>query len=162
MIFPLWVFVLSFFLFSSGDFQPCFAADSSPSYTDRDLNPYRNPADGRSATVPAPSRHTAKKAADRDGKEKEAWCLAGTRHAKKIDLAKERVQSADALVAKRQEEADRKPSDAKARKRLAEAQKKQVKEQKKLAQEEAALSALENRAHRKGIPPGWLKCNFDY
>lgn len=156
------VLILSLFLFSIGDSQPCIAADQSPSYTDRDLNPFRNPADSRSTTAPAPSRSVAKKAADSDGKEKESWCLAGTRHAKKIDLAKERVQSADTLVAKRQEEADRKPSDAKARKRLVDAQKKQVKEQKKLAQEEAALSTLENRAHRKGIPPGWLKCNFDY
>lgn len=162
MILPIWVLLLSLLLFSLGDFQPCFAAEPSPSYTDRDLNPYRNPADGRSTTAPAPSRRVAKKAADSDSKEKESWCLAGNRHAKKIDLAKERVQSADTLVAKRQEEADRKPSDAKARKRLVDAQKKQVKEQKKLAQEEAALSTLENRAHRKGVPPGWLKCNFDY
>lgn len=162
MILPIGVLVLSLFLFSLGDCQLCFAAEQSTSYTDRDLNPYRNPADAGSATAPAPSKRMAKKAADSDGKEKESWCLAGTRHAKKIDLAKERVRSADTLVTKRQEEADRKPSDAKARKRLADAQKKQAKEQKKLAQEEAALSALENRAHRKGIPPGWLKCNFDY
>ncbi len=95
-------------------------------------------------------------------KKKNPGALPETDMQKKIDLAKERVQSADTLVAKRQEEADRKPSDAKARKRLVDAQKKQVKEQKKLAQEESALSTLENRAHRKGIPPGWLKCNFDY
>jgi len=162
MIRPIWALMLTLFLFSLGDAQPCIAAEQSPSYTDRDLNQYRNPADDRSTTTPAPSRRLAKKAADSDSKEKESWCLAGTRHAKKIDVAKERLQSADALVAKRQEEADRKPSDAKARKRLADAHKKQVKEQKKLAQEEAALSTLENRAHRKGIPPGWLKCNFDY
>jgi hypothetical protein len=139
------------------------AAEHPAAYSDRDLDKYRNPADGTPSTVPAPSKHTSQKKAGSDSKEKEYWCKAATKQAKVVEKAKDRVQSAESAVAKRQDGANHKPpSDRKAQKRLADAQKKLAKEQKKCAQEEAALSALENRAHRKGIPPGWLKCNFDY
>jgi hypothetical protein len=30
-----------------------------------------------------------------------------------------------------------------------------------LKAEEQELNDLENEAHRKGVPPGWLRCQFD-
>ncbi len=31
----------------------------------------------------------------------------------------------------------------------------------KLREAEGALSDLEDEAHRKGVPPGWIRCNFE-
>lgn len=138
------------------------AAEPSSAYSDKDLDKYRNPADGKPSTMPAPSTRITKKALNDDKKEQEYWCREGTKKTKVVDKARDRVQSAETAVAKHRDALERKSSDRKAKKRLADAQKKLTKEQKKLAQEEAALSVLENRAHRKGIPPGWLTCNFTY
>lgn len=158
------IFYLTLCLFILPLMSPAvsYTAEHSAAYTDKDLNKYRNPADDKPSITPIPDKHTAKKIPGDDKKNREYYCKEGIKRNKIVNKAKDRVQPAETVVAKRQDEADHKPSDRKAAKRLADARKKLAKEQKKLAQEEAALSAFENQAHRKGIPPGWLKCNFDY
>lgn len=142
--------------------QLACAADAPPAYSDRDLDKYRNPADGTSSTASVPVTRTAKHSSRADKNDREYWCKEGTKRSRAVEAARDRVQSAETAVAKHQDSVDRKPSDKAAAKRLSAARKKLAKEQKILIKEEAARSSFENRAHRQGIPPGWLNCNFNY
>jgi len=162
-----WMHILVVFLISMLFISICgpntsdASETSSPTYTDSDLNKYRTPSDN-STTIISNTKKTITKKKRESSTDKEYWCMAGSNQIKRIDSAKERVQTAENTVTKRQEEVDHKPFDKKAKKRLADAQNNLLKEQKKLVKEEAAFSMLENRAYRSGIPIGWLRCNFDY
>lgn len=137
------------------------AAEQPRSFTDSDLQKYRNPSDGSQSATSIPKESASgKKTADRQ--EKEYWCREGMKHAKIVEKAQSRVNASEAAVAKKREAADRKPGDKKAAKQLSDEQKRLAKDQKALAKEEAELTSFENQAHRKGIPPGWLKCNMEF
>ncbi|HSW63043.1 MAG TPA: hypothetical protein VLH56_07030 [Dissulfurispiraceae bacterium] len=138
------------------------AAEQPRSYADSDLKKYRNPSDGTQGTVSVPKEKSASGKNSADVKDKEYWCREGAKHAKIVEKAQSRVRASEAAVAKKRESADRKPGDKKAAKQLSDEQKRLAKDQKVLAAEEAELASLENRAHRKSIPPGWLKCNTEF
>ncbi len=140
------------------------AAEQPRSYTDSDLQKYRNPADSNRNAVSSPREKAAsgRNLSDRQDQEKASWCKEGTKRSRMVEQAKHRVSTSEAAVAKKQEEADRKPGDRNAAKRLSDARKKLAKDQEALAREDAELASLETRAYRKGVPPGWLKCNTEF
>lgn len=158
----IWALLLSLFL--SPLLLPSWsgAAEKTTVYTDSDLNQYRNPADNRPSATPERKKSASHRKSASDTKEKEYWCREGTKRTLVTEKARKRVSTAETSVAKKQDEVDRHPSQRSAVKRLNAAKKTLAKEQKTLSKEEAALSAFETRAQRKGIPPGWLRCNSEY
>ena len=153
-------YLLCLFLFAGS--LAAGAAEQSQSFTDGDLAKYRNPSDGTEKAPTVPKGRTTGVRKPADAKEKDYLCKEGMKRAKSVEKAQARVNGSAADVKKWQDAADRHPGDRKAAKRLSNARKKMAKDQKALAKEEAELSGFENRAHRKSIPPGWLKCNTEF
>ena len=91
---------------------------------------------------------------------KEKWCRAGTRYRNRIDAAKASLENA----AKKHAEAEAKAEQRKKGRQKAAAVSDTgvIKAKNNLARAEKQLSDLEQDAHRRGIPPGWLRCQFSY
>jgi len=97
--------------------------------------------------------------AKKEKEDKEYWCKRANAHRNKIEKAQSEIAETEEKLAKLKDAASReagKKSDIKkAEKRL-----KEVERQRK--ENEKGMSRLEDEAHRKGIPPGWLRCQFTY
>jgi hypothetical protein len=153
-------YLLCLFLFAG--LMTAEASEQSQSFKDGDLAKYRNPSDRTENDLAAEKGKTTDIRRSVTAKEKDYWCKEGMKRAKSVEKAQARVNSSAADVKKWEDAADRHHGDRKAAKRLRNARKKMAKDQKALAKEEAELSGFENRAHRKNIPPGWLKCNTEF
>jgi hypothetical protein len=135
-------------------------ADTNPRvFTNDDLSK-REVSVSSSATN---GHSSAKKRPSRVGssgnREQERWCSKGRIHRKKVedskaDLALAETEYSKALSGRRLIKKGRGksgPSDLKVKRaRL------------KLDKAESALNNLEQDAHQKNVPPGWLRCQFSY
>jgi hypothetical protein len=96
---------------------------------------------------------------NKDRREKERWCKKGSLHQNRVDDAKSNLQYAES----RKKEADSKrPVIRKNRRNSASSDANIRKARLKLEKAERALNNLQQEAHRKNIPPGWLRCQFSY
>ena len=139
-----------------------FAGDESQVLTNKDLQGYRKTPDSTPLKVPervkqpSPPKHSK-----RDQSRYESWCKKGTKQRNITDRAKTEVEDAESTLDatkqksggyrlyKRKTEADSRQSAAE--KALEQARK-------RLKDAEIELADLEAEAHRKGIKPGWLRC----
>jgi len=134
-------------------------------FTNEDLKAYKSPQDNKTAPPKVAERREEKK----DGLKKiqeeidsEKWCKRGTSLRKKIEKAQDQVDNDEGKIAdlkKENSEADfkRQKSNEKRIKRL---EKDLEKSHKKLKYAQKDLSDLEDEAHRKGVLPGWLRCQY--
>lgn len=123
-------------------------------YTNEDIEKYRNPSDdynAQSTDRKYERRRDVRQVSDR--REQEYWCGKGSALAKKIEAGKKEMSDLNEDM----KAADRTKDEQKGRK----LQVKLKKLKTKLASDERDLGDLENRAHRKGVPAGWLRCQFD-
>ena len=133
--------------------------------TNQDIEKYKKPSDGETQSVinkKAESDNKTRKAEDR--KEQEYWCKRAAYYKKKIEKAQDEVKKQDARLVELKEDASRELG--KKRKAL----EKEIKKtrtklknaQKQLKDREKDIDRIENEAHKKGIPPGWLRCQFTW
>jgi hypothetical protein len=146
--------------------SPLFAEeDRAPVFTNEDLKKQNRPGDGDSGITPKASetskemKPASKKPSGDAGKER--WCRKATGLRGRIDSAKahlsaEEKKRADAeagipIRSSKKFTPKKEPSAAGVRKARI-----------KLESAEKDLSRLEQEAHRRNIPPGWLRCQFSY
>lgn len=126
----------------------------APVFTNQDIEKYKKPSDYK-GTVAKPAGAEAKRDAAaqlQKQKEGELWCRKANSLRKRIENYRDDVQELEKAL---DELKDRK---GKKRRGL---ETKLLKAKKHLTSSEGDLAALEDEAHRKGIPPGWLRCQFE-
>lgn len=137
------------------------AQQNTPYFSNEDIEKYKSPSDYNPAKPRVYTAETKKKKAEKtkEQKEKEYWCKRATEYRKKIEKAREDVEETEKKLA----ELEGNPSpDAKSKKALKQLNTKLKKSKKHLRNAERDLGDFESEAHRKGIPPGWLRCQFDW
>ncbi|MBF0329398.1 MAG: hypothetical protein HQL10_09600 [Nitrospirae bacterium] len=104
-----------------------------------------------------------KKNEDAGKNDKEYWCKKGGGLRKQLDSAKADIEKKEKHIAELHESAAKETGAA--RKNIANKMKKEKTEvaviRKKQKQAQIKLDDLEEKAHRKGVPPGWLRCQFE-
>ncbi|MFO0753938.1 MAG: hypothetical protein U0411_11535 [Thermodesulfovibrionales bacterium] len=150
-------------------FSPAAAGDTAVQgegavYTDRDLEKYKNPSDsehekqGKKSVKTEGRKEDPAKAKERQ--EQEYWCKRAQFHQKKLEKAQREVEKAQAKRAALEEEAAGEigATRKKVEKSIKETEKRLQNAQKDRAEREKDLGRIEEEARRKGIPPGWLRC----
>jgi|GEM_PF-1353792 len=140
-----------------------YSADSSEqplSFSNKDLEPYENSADRKprepQSPVPKNSEVKKTKAEDsREQKEKEYWCKKAAPQRKKIQQLNEEISE------KERELAVENAGTAVRNKKARTLDKALAKTRKRLKDAEGMFSDLADEAHRKGVPMGWLRCQFE-
>jgi len=130
------------------------AEENVPAYTNRDIERYGNTAD--SSSYPAADMKSGRgkdRRQLRERNEQEYWCANASKIRKRVETGKKSVKELE--------------DGAEAAKRSGDNQKEQKlkiklkKTKDRLMSDEKELNDLEGRAHRKGVPPGWLRCQFE-
>ena len=148
----LFIIMISFIAIYAAGLGSCYAEEDkaatkleTQSFTNRDLEKYSSTSDNRLVTSKTtPKDETPKTSGSREQKEKEYWCKRGGHYQKKIDMAKDDIKEIE----------DSGGRTKAARKKL-EASKKRLKAA------ERDLAEIGDEAHRKRVPPGWLRCQFE-
>lgn len=138
------------------------AGDSSsqketPVYTNQDVEKYKKTSDSEpqstkiDRTVEKSSERREKTEKIKEEREQEYWCKKATQYRKNIDKIKEEISETEKTLSGESGE------------KLSHKKKKGLKKNlernnKKLKYAKQDLFELENEAHRKSIPPGWLRC----
>ena len=135
--------------------------DQPQLYTNQDIEKYKIPS------VPGTTDRKAVFQEDRgealndrknrsmEDHDKEYWCKKASAHKKKIEKADEDMKEIEKeLFAENSKSLH-------AGKKSTALQKRFEKAKKRVKDAEADLDDLEHEAHRKGVPPGWLRCQFD-
>jgi len=157
LVFPLFAaFIFSLFPAPVKGSEP--VKDEPKVFTNEDIEKYHAPSAGSAtASNPLPQEDSD---TDRKYKERrisgehemEYWCKKARTINRRIEDDRETVKEiGDQAV----EPGTRRSS---SRKKTATLEKKLDKAKKRLRNSESDLKDLEDEAHRKGIPPGWLRC----
>jgi uncharacterized protein YecA (UPF0149 family) len=165
MLKRLWVLFLVF-LMNSICCTAVHGADKSAQeepqlFTNQDIEKYKGPSEAKTTDTKTVLREDREKALDdknqsiREEREKEYWCKKASAYKKKIKKADDDVKETENKIS----EESRK--NLHADKKTALLQKRLEKARKKVEYAEADLGELEDEAHRNGIPPGWLRCQFE-
>jgi len=134
--------------------------DQPQLYTNQDIERYKTPSEvAKTAAKSAPREDREedredKKQRIREDHEKEYWC-------KKASACKEKIEKADEAVKEIEKElSEEKSKSLRTSKKNKPLQKRLDKARKQVTAAEKDLDDLEHEAHRKGIPPGWLRCQI--
>lgn len=151
MLVSIPVFIGVFFCYR-GD---AFAEHTGPGkYNNEDLNKYETPNRTDEKTAPNVSDKISdeNKSEDLEAQDREAWCRRGTPIIRAISEAQNEIEELNSEFSKEGQEA------------LSESRKEGRRDgvMRKLREAESALSDLEDEAHAKGVPVGWVRCNFDW
>ncbi len=171
-------FLFSFFIVPALLFTaPAFGADEAQqsdaaSFTNKDLEQYNKLKTPENETPGKPqsgseygSRDIHKRKTDKrsDQKEQEYWCKKGKQAGRKIETCRDEVRALKELI----DEFRQAESSSVGKKRTAagknirKAEKNLAAAQRRLKEKELVLSDLAEEAHRKSIPAGWLRCQFE-
>jgi len=128
-------------------------------YTDQDLEKYKAPG---STYVPEQEHQ---KTSDilheinetKETLKKEWWCEKGSYYGERVDTAKKNYQEAEKKLDDAKSDAFWKKTGAS---RIKSHENKLARAKRQLEDAEKKLMDFEQKAHRKGIPPGWLRCQF--
>jgi predicted nucleic acid-binding Zn-ribbon protein len=134
------------------------AEEKQPYFTNEDVKIYRKSPDGQPA-LPKKNVKEEKKATAsmaKDEKEQEHWCKQANQRRKKIDTARDDVVKAEKDLSREKEK-----NSGTGGKKNSRLQDRLDQAKRRLSVEEKELHDLENEAHRKGVPPGWLRCQFE-
>lgn len=128
----------------------------APLYTNQDIEKYKKTS-GANTPVAKADRTTEKKEKTQkttEGREKEYWCKSAAYHKRKIEKIKDDIAEAEKEIPVENEQ--QLPS-----KKKKAVQKRLNTLNKNLRYAEKDFAEIEAEAHRKGIPPGWLRCQFE-
>ena len=149
-----------FLLFISFALNPQVRAGDSQVYTNEDLEPYVRQYESEDKfTRPSEKdgKHGKASGRVRHVDQQEYWCKRGTAAQEKVDRAKEKVVKAEEYCAEmRSKKFWRGGSQGK----VAASERKLEKAKEDLRSAEQSYRKTDDEAHRKGIPPGWLRCQF--
>ncbi len=138
-------------------------------FTNQDIEKYKKPSDSEpqstkiDRTIDKTSERREKAEKIKEEREQEYWCKKATVYKRRIEKAQDKVEEAEKELSELQN-AEPLTSIQKKRateKKIKELQKKLERGRKQLKYAERDLSDLEEEAHRKRIPPGWLRCQFE-
>ncbi|MBI5848577.1 MAG: hypothetical protein HZB31_11660 [Nitrospirae bacterium] len=126
-------------------------------FTNDDIDKYRKSSDNKpqeqGKISPSAKKDEGTKA--RGKQEQEYWC-------KRAAVAKRKIEKAEREVKEQEEEISRERSKSVHTSRKMNTLQSRLKKAKDhLSSAEGDLTDIENEAHRKSIPPGWLRCQFD-
>ena len=124
-----------------------------PYFTNKDIQQYKSPAE---SYPPVTERDRKAEKDDRSRKikedhEKDYWCKKAAPYRKKIDSTRDEIHATEielsesSLTLKKKKALSRKLESSR----------------RKLKSSERDLGGLEEEAYRKGISPGWLRCQFE-
>ena len=155
--------IISVTTFTAFTVSSSYGADPSPqplSFSNKDLELYENSADhttrgAQSPELKGPEVQKTKAEDTRAQKEKEHWCRKATPQRKKIQRLREEIGE------KEQGLAEENPRGFTQNKKARSLNKELAKVRKRLKEAEENFGDLESEAHRKGVPPGWLRCQFE-
>ncbi|MDA8432959.1 MAG: hypothetical protein M0Z60_08355 [Nitrospiraceae bacterium] len=137
------------------------ADEATPYYTNKDIEKYAAPADSKpadsKAEPPAKTAVSQKEASERKktDKEQEYWCRKASAARKTLEKRQDRISEIEKEIA---EKKDAGASGAKAGRSLQRSLDKATREYHRAEKDFAEIG---DEAHRKGIPPGWLRCQFE-
>jgi chromosome segregation ATPase len=159
IVFLFIAFVFSLFL----DPLKCAGAfeDKPRVFTNQDIKKYKSSSD--SITTDTKTVFQEDGEGSRESKnqrimeehEMEYWCKRASAYKKKIKEADGDVKEIEQEIS---EESSKSPRSSKKKTKLR--QNKLEKAKKRLTDAEADLGELEDEAHRKGVKPGWLRCQL--
>jgi hypothetical protein len=136
------------------------SAGDTQVFTNHDLEPYERQYESEKK-VPVQDKQTGKHSKAygrvRHVDQQEYWCKRGTVTQEKVDRAKEKLIKAEEYS---EEMKSRTFWRGKSKRTGANAERKLEKAKEDLLSAERAYRKTDDEAHRKGIPPGWLRCEF--
>jgi len=158
----LFLFIYVVFVFSMFA-APVNGAESSAQgqpqvFTNQDIEKYKGSSDDQTTDAKTVLREDREKVRNdknqniREDQEKEYWCKKASAYKKKIKKADDDVKEAEWEISEESSKG------LHAGKKTVLLQKRLEKARKKVEYAEADLGELEDEAHRKGVPPGWLRC----
>ena len=136
-----------------------FAEHTGPGkYNNEDLEKFGTPNKNAEKTEPNVSDKISneKKSEDGETQDKEYWCRQGTAINRTISDIKMEI---DEIIDKYPDMKDKDIN--KIELPEVDMQERLNVRRLKLKEAEGALSDLEDEARRKGVPPGWIRCNFE-
>ena len=135
------------------------SAEEQPQiFTNQDIEKYKGPPEAKTTDTRTVSREdmewarNEKNQSAREDQEKEYWCKKASAYKKKIKKADDDVIETEREIAQESSKGSH------GGKKTSQLQKKLKKSRKKVEYAEAGLGELEDEAHRKGVPPGWPRC----
>lgn len=126
------------------------------SFTDNDLEQYKSPSDNKvpeTEGITGMEKKMEKTQRLREQHEREYWCKRASPLKKNVERARDDVTETEKELSEYEGSVVGKPKNT-LRKKLERARK-------QLKIYERDLNDLEAEAHRKDIPPGWLRCQFE-
>ncbi len=160
--------IFGLFLILSIPFIPDYAHTDGNGlrvYTNEDLKKER-PAQKQGRIDDQPDLKASRAIKKRDPQKssadsgKDKWCKNGTHLRNRVDGAKDSLKTAEKKQADAAARAEQRKKGRQKATAVSDAPVRKAKGN--LARAEKQLSDLEQDAHRKGIPPGWLRCQFSY
>ena len=127
-------------------------------FTNQDIEKYKGPSDDKTTDAKTVLREDREEVRNdknqsiREDQEKENWCKKASTYKKKIKKADDDVKETENKISEESSKG------LHAGKKTSLLQKRLDKARKKVKDAEADLGELEDEAHRKGVPPGWLRC----
>ena len=127
-------------------------------FTNQDIEKYKGPSDSKTTANKTVLREDMEEVRNdknqsiREDQEKEYWCKKASAYKKKIKKADDDVKETEKEISQENNKS------LHANKKTAQLEKRLEKASKKVEYAEADLGELEDEAHRKGVPPGWLRC----
>jgi len=134
-----------------------FCEDKPLSFSNDDIDKYRNSSDNRPQEQrrAAPSTKKDENTKAREKQEQDYWC-------KRASTAQRKIENADRDVREREDAISREESkNIRTSRKMSTLMSRLKKAKDHLSSTEKDLIDIENEAHRKGIRPGWLRCQFD-
>ncbi len=128
----------------------------APLYTNQDIEKYKRPSNSKTGVVRTDktSEKSGKSQKLKEEHEKEYWCKTATSYKRKIEKVKDDIAEAE-------KELSGESSMHISYKKKKAIQNKITKSMKQLRYAEKDLAEFEGEAHRKEVPPGWLRCQFE-
>ncbi len=128
----------------------------TPTFSNKDLERYQDPKGESLGPVADNAAEKGRTTVKDERREKDYWCSKARASQKKIDRAKDEVKDVERLSS--EENGGEAFSESRLKKPT---RKKYEKAKKDLREAERDMQYIEEDAHRKDIPPGWLRCQFE-
>lgn len=132
--------------------------EKTPVFREGDLKRYTGPEHDQSFEGVKRRSSTKKDSSatrDRETKERDRWCRQAAKLKRRIEQAGAEVKELKSSLREAEQAGEG------SKKEVARLKKRLEKARHSLREEEEELGFLEEEAHRKGVPPGWLRCQAD-
>ncbi|HEX8947756.1 MAG TPA: hypothetical protein VF790_02270 [Dissulfurispiraceae bacterium] len=135
-------------------------------FSNQDLEKYKPASDNKAQAVKPPRTEEKKEKTQKteEQKEKEYWCKRAEYYAKKIEKAQDEVDKQEERLDELKDAASRELGKQRKLldKEIKKTRKKLESARKQVAARERDMARIKEEAHKKGVPPGWLRCQFTW